>query len=44
MMLQFAQGCDDIEEAAMISVPLTTVHQRKYVLGQKAPATTSAGI
>lgn len=29
-------GYDDIEEAAMISVPLTTVHQRKYVLGQKA--------
>ena len=29
-------GYDDIEESSMISVPLTTVHQRKYVLGQKA--------
>lgn len=29
-------GFDDIEESEMISVPLTTVHQRKYVLGQKA--------
>lgn len=29
-------GFDDIDEAAMISVPLTTVHQRKHVLGQKA--------
>ncbi len=29
-------GYDDIAAASMISVPLTTVHQRKYVLGQKA--------
>ncbi|MCR5535967.1 MAG: LacI family transcriptional regulator [Succinivibrio sp.] len=29
-------GYDDLAEASMISVPLTTVHQRKYVLGQKA--------
>lgn len=29
-------GFDDIAAASMISVPLTTVHQRKYVLGQKA--------
>ena len=29
-------GFDDIAAASMISVPLTTVHQRKFVLGQKA--------
>ncbi len=29
-------GFDDIAAASMISVPLTTVHQRKYVLGEKA--------
>ena len=29
-------GFDDIAASSMISVPLTTVHQRKYVLGQKA--------
>lgn len=31
-------GFDDIPQASMISVPLTTVHQRKFVLGQKAAA------
>ena len=31
-------GFDDIAQASMISVPLTTVHQQKYVLGQKAAA------
>lgn len=29
-------GYDDIDDASMLSVPLTTVHQCKYVLGQKA--------
>ncbi len=29
-------GFDDIAAASMISVPLTTVHQRKFVLGEKA--------
>lgn len=29
-------GFDDIAASSMISVPLTTVHQRKFVLGQKA--------
>ncbi len=29
-------GYDDISLSAMISVPLTTVHQRKFLLGQKA--------
>jgi len=27
-------GYDDIEQAAMLTVPLTTVHQRKFELGQ----------
>ncbi len=31
-------GYDDIHQSAMLSVPLTTVHQRKFVLGQKAGA------
>ena len=31
-------GFDDIPEAAMAEVPLTTVHQHKYVLGRKAAA------
>lgn len=29
-------GFDDIPEASMVGVPLTTVHQHKYVLGRKA--------
>ena len=29
-------GYDDIDDASLLSVPLTTVHQCKYVLGQKA--------
>lgn len=29
-------GYDDIAASSMIAVPLTTVHQRKFVLGQKA--------
>ncbi len=29
-------GFDDIAASSMISVPLTTVHQRKFVLGQRA--------
>ncbi|HAR79657.1 MAG TPA: LacI family transcriptional regulator [Succinivibrionaceae bacterium] len=31
-------GYDDIPGASMLSVPLTTVHQRKFILGQKAAA------
>ncbi len=31
-------GFDDIPEAAMAEIPLTTVHQHKYVLGRKAAA------
>lgn len=29
-------GYDDIEQAGMLPVPLTTVHQRKFVVGEKA--------
>lgn len=29
-------GYDDIEQAAMLTIPLTTVHQRKFELGQNA--------
>ncbi|HEY8464156.1 MAG TPA: LacI family DNA-binding transcriptional regulator [Bacillota bacterium] len=29
-------GYDDIEQSFMLPIPLTTVHQRKYTLGQKA--------
>ena len=29
-------GYDDIEQAAMLPIPLTTVHQSKYIVGEKA--------
>lgn len=29
-------GYDDIESSAMLPIPLTTVHQKKYTLGRKA--------
>ena len=29
-------GYDDIEPAAMLAIPLTTVHQQKYIVGEKA--------
>jgi len=29
-------GYDDIEQAAMLTIPLTTVHQQKYIVGEKA--------
>jgi LacI family transcriptional regulator len=37
-------GFDDIPEASMAEVPLTTVHQHKYVLGRKAAAQLIAEI
>ena len=29
-------GYDDIEQAGMLSIPLTTVHQKKHIVGEKA--------